>query len=211
MSDYLEEHLCAIAGDKVAVHGYYLLVADDENAWGDDQCKVTTYEGNDYCGPCIDALIAFLKRRNPKLDEDHFMAAGSWWGESDTVPLCAWCGQMLIYSLTDEGVGEEQAHYLEYPPDIPIRTGDAYAIDQALVAGADQGFRERATEWVRRHIAAIVYAEEAGIDAETEDMRRIFADARKVVRPAVKRTLEAEWQQMPDVLFRAIGTEGEDP
>lgn len=95
---------------------------------------------NSYCWECavkargeeFDLGVPLTPRRWHRTDlEDAFYDGidGGFDGESDTTEACDTCGRTLSYILTDYGVDEEIAYYLESPL-TAVRDEDSYAIDR---------------------------------------------------------------------------------
>lgn len=102
---------------------YYQLKADDVDKYLCDLCAGLDLdhvhwvhgddEAQDWCHSCCTFKVRHLRRRNKK-NRDDYSVDGGYGSESDGVAVCAGCGELLAYSLSDSGVREELWHFLIY-------------------------------------------------------------------------------------------------
>jgi hypothetical protein len=99
--------------------------------------KIYQYEGDNYCGPCGEAIAATLpepdawEREHPD-SCSYPVAHDSSSGESDTPDHCGECQLFLERNLTEEGRRYVQDYMdtLEGDTDITLLWGEFYSIER---------------------------------------------------------------------------------
>lgn len=96
-------------------------------------------EGLSYCLKCGEALVKELNEEEP--DGCYVLRSGD--TESDHLPFCETCGDMLDFGgLTECGVDEELAHYEEHGLD-PTHPACCYAIVTAYHCAQNESTERR--------------------------------------------------------------------
>lgn len=89
----------------------------------------------------VDALASFLYCRScvEKVAAEYAHAGvdGGYGGESDSCRHCENCGRLLDYTLTDDGAGEEIAHFRTVTFTKPLSFDEAYHVARLLEAAED--------------------------------------------------------------------------
>ena len=93
--------------------------------------KIYQYDGDNYCGPCGEAIAATLPQPdawNRDYPDSCSYPVGypSWWGESDTPDHCGNCELFLERNLTDDGI----EYVLDAVRELAQGSGDAEIVKQ---------------------------------------------------------------------------------
>lgn len=79
---------------------------------GPEGAHETRY-GADWCAECVDEAVGRMNIYTPAGEYEAVANDASW--PVDSCKHCAECGHVLEYSLTDSGVNDEIAHFVENP------------------------------------------------------------------------------------------------
>jgi hypothetical protein len=101
--------------------------------------RIYQFDGDNYCGPCGEAIAATLPKPN-EWEREHPdscsypVAYDSSTGESDTPDHCLQCGDFLERNLTNEGRQYVQNYVdtLDGDTDITLLWGEFYGIEREV-------------------------------------------------------------------------------
>lgn len=93
-----------------------------------------TDEGLNYCCDCAEALVKkALPHLPPERVDEHRVNLTNL-SEEDSPMSCEECHATLDYALSENGLSYELDHYSTLELEVPLRSGDAYAIARMVAA-----------------------------------------------------------------------------
>jgi len=96
--DDIREFLSSLCSDLDTDNLYWVHGVDDSECW---------------CFACCTQEVEKLRASDPA-NASEYIVDGGWGTEEDGQRFCAGCGKPLDCTLTDSGVKQELAHFLEY-------------------------------------------------------------------------------------------------